>query len=474
MSLKHKTASICLLLSIFTSAPQKPLFAAETPSTAATKAKAKPDFKAWKKHKDAANQAIAKENYEVAEASLRAALAEAENFDPDDERLAETLHNLAEFYTSFDRVAEAEPLLRREVVVVEKSPLPLYKAQAHLDLGIACLNLKNYEEAEMEFIRTREILVRALGPDNQHQAVCKFYLGQLYLQQNQLAKAEQSLKEARVIFQNPSPKITWRQWGGRVRMVKQHYLPKYNYELQTLTCLGQVYQKQGKLKQAEEALKDCASVAKSMPNGDVPEIAALDILSTFYLSTSNYVQVEKVLARLGRQNEKVYGPKHPATLKTYSVLAFAYEGGSKLAEAESTLKRSRSVREKYFGATSDEVALATTELADFYTRHDRFSDAESLYKELMDRAKKNSAPDVWALPILAQQAKIYSSQGKDVELEAVYQHQIEIYEKTFGKQNIALAKPLEDCASLLRKGKRNAEAETLEIRARTIRSASAK
>jgi hypothetical protein len=88
--------------------------------------------------------------------------------------------------------------------------------------------------------------------------------------------------------------------------------------------------------------------------------------------------------------------------------------------------------------------------------------------------EKNSGGDVALTPILADQVIIYSKLGKDTELEAALRRQISVFEKMFGPNSLALVKPLTDCAQVLRKQKRDAEAEPLEARANAIKAGQAK
>ena len=73
------------------------------------------------------------------------------------------------------------------------------------------------------------------------------------------------------------------------------------------------------------------------------------------------------------------------------------------------------------------------------------------------------------LPTLTQMGAIYAKLGRDADLENVYQQQIAIYAKTFGPNTKAILKPLENYSALLRKEKRDAEAEPVEARAKAIR-----
>jgi hypothetical protein len=69
--------------------------------------KHKPDAKLWKSEKEQGETAFKNRQMHEAETHFQAALAEAENFDAKDYRLAESLTELGEFYARTGKFAEA-------------------------------------------------------------------------------------------------------------------------------------------------------------------------------------------------------------------------------------------------------------------------------------------------------------------------------------------------------------------------------
>ncbi len=74
----------------------------------------------WEKSNAAGVEAYQQGRYGEAEKRWLAALEEAENFGPDDERLATSLNNLASLYKTQGKYAEAEPLYQRSLAIWEK------------------------------------------------------------------------------------------------------------------------------------------------------------------------------------------------------------------------------------------------------------------------------------------------------------------------------------------------------------------
>ena len=110
--------------------------------------KHKPNTKLWKSEKEQGETAFKNRQMTEAETHFQAALAEAENFDAKDYRLAESLTELGEFYARVGRFADAEPLLRRAVDIRRGDPKPLIEAEVQFLYGFTCLQLQHHEPAE--------------------------------------------------------------------------------------------------------------------------------------------------------------------------------------------------------------------------------------------------------------------------------------------------------------------------------------
>ncbi len=85
----------------------------------------------WQGHMDAGVQTYLENNYTEAEKQLVAALKEAEGFGPQDPRLATTLNNLAALYHAQGKYADAEPLHKRALAIIERHTL---HTDSHLGL----------------------------------------------------------------------------------------------------------------------------------------------------------------------------------------------------------------------------------------------------------------------------------------------------------------------------------------------------
>lgn len=222
--------------------------------------KRKPDTKLWKSEKEQGEAAFKNHQLHEAETHLQAALAEAENFDAKDYRLAESLEELGQFYVSVGRFADAETPLQRAVEMRRGDPKPLYEAQVQFLYGFTCQQLHHNDAAEKAFLRAQELYSRKLGPDHPLAVRCSFYLGAIYGDEQDYAKAEPLLKRCLGLFEHPATRLVNHNTydpaaskGTEVWIAR--FRPDSDYALETLTLLGTIYAREGKLSEAEKNYK---------------------------------------------------------------------------------------------------------------------------------------------------------------------------------------------------------------------------
>lgn len=124
------------------------------------------DASAWQKYVEEAKAAYRHKDYGRCEQLLRAALQEAEKFGPDDPRVAVTLHNQANLAAVQNKAAEAEPLYRRSLALLEKVRGPDHPQTAVARLGLAdfLAGRRHDDQAEPEYQHTLSSLEQTLGP----------------------------------------------------------------------------------------------------------------------------------------------------------------------------------------------------------------------------------------------------------------------------------------------------------------------
>lgn len=122
----------------------------------------------WEQHIRAGLAAQQQGNYGEAVKQIKAALEAAKAFGPDNPRLATTLNNLAVLYDEQGRYAEAEPLYKRALAIVEKALGPEHPNIATNLNNLVSLYLfqGKYAEAEPLVKRSLAITEKALGPEH--------------------------------------------------------------------------------------------------------------------------------------------------------------------------------------------------------------------------------------------------------------------------------------------------------------------
>jgi tetratricopeptide (TPR) repeat protein len=124
------------------------------------------DAALWQRCVEGAKAAYKQKDYARSGELLQTALREAEKFGADDPRLAITLHNLANLAATQGKTAEAEPLYRRALAILEKIRGPEHTQTAMARLGLADLLAAqgNDVEAEADYRGALRAFEKVLGP----------------------------------------------------------------------------------------------------------------------------------------------------------------------------------------------------------------------------------------------------------------------------------------------------------------------
>jgi tetratricopeptide (TPR) repeat protein len=126
------------------------------------------------------------------------ALLEAEGQLPSDSpEIAALCLKLAELYESYERFAEAEPLFRRALSIVEKQPEQDAQVLSILE-KIALMSVKQgkLEQAEGIFKRVLQVRIQTLGPQHIDVGNTCMHLGRMYVQRGDHASAIKCLSRA--------------------------------------------------------------------------------------------------------------------------------------------------------------------------------------------------------------------------------------------------------------------------------------
>jgi tetratricopeptide (TPR) repeat protein len=150
----------------------------------------------WEEAMAAGQQAVAQSRYGDAERIFSAALVKAEQFGPEDLRVAQALSGLAQAYAAQNKHAEAEPAYLRALKIYQT-----VRGETHADVAATLNNLGvlyrrhgQYADAEPLLLRAAAIKEKVFGPEHLELALTLKNLAQLYAGQGQFDKAEPLMK----------------------------------------------------------------------------------------------------------------------------------------------------------------------------------------------------------------------------------------------------------------------------------------
>lgn len=411
---------------------------------------------------------LAQGKYSEAEPVLKRALVIREKMDgQNDPDVAQTLQNLASVYLSRGNDYEAERLYRRALPIREEccEAFPPGMSRdccemtgAILDsLASLCVSHNRYAEAESLYKRVLFIREKYVGSEHPDVARSLSSLAAIYYKQAKYDDAEPLLRRALAIQEHAS-------------------YPSGDDSLQvgtTLVLLMVMYSTQGRLTELEPFLDRAIRIyAKALlpERPHHPDMAiTLDVLAGLCKQTNKYASAEFFWKQALQIREATFSPEQPEVVSLLNKLASLYFSLSKYAAAEPLYERALAIREKTLPPEHRDVLESLYNLAPVYHVQHKYAEAESLYKRILAINEKILKPEdpkvVQSLLILAE---LYNDQGRYAEVEPLYLRAIAIQEKTLHPEDPILAIRLNNLAQLYKNQGKYAMAESLYQRALTI------
>ena len=260
------------------------------------------------------------------------------------------MNNLAELYRSQGRYGDAEPLLKRSLVILEKALGP-----GHPDVALGLSNLAGlywkqgrYGDAEPLLKRSLAIWEKVLGPGHPSVATSLNNLAELYRAQGRYGDAEPLYK--------------------RSLAIDEKALGPLHPEVATdLNNLAGLYVDQGRYGDAEPLIKRSLAIFEKALEPGHPDVAlSLNALAHLYLNQGRYGDAEPLFKGSLAIDEKALGPGHPSVATGLTNLAFLYMNQGRYGDAEPLFKRSLVIFEKALGPGHPSVAKGLNNLAFLY------------------------------------------------------------------------------------------------------------
>ena len=252
--------------------------------------------------------------YAEAIALAQAMANELEKSQPNSRNHAGALNNLAQLYSEVGRDAEAEPLYKRAIAIMEKV--------GSSDIAPELTNLAalyqrqgRYDEAEPLFKRALALWERAHGPSHPDVGKALNNLATVYEREDRHADAEPLLRRALVIYQKAAG-------------------PENPAVATVLDNIGQVVKSEGRYADAEPPIRQSLLIREKLLGREHPDVArALNNLADLYEREGRAADAEPLYLRALAIRQGALGPDHPSVATSQNNLAAFYQGQGRTADA---------------------------------------------------------------------------------------------------------------------------------------------
>jgi len=393
-----------------------------------------------------------------AEPLMRRALAIDEaSYGNDHPNVAVDLNNLAQLLQDTNRLSEAEPLMRRALAIDEAS-----YGNDHPNVAIRLNNLGQLLHATNRLAEAEPLMRRALaideasyGNDHPNVAIDLNNLAALLQATNRLAEAEPLIARVVEIFE--------------ISYGKDH--PNVATALNNLAGLLQAA---NRLAEAEPLMRRALAIDEASYGNDHPNVARdLNNLAGLLQDTNRLAEAEPLMRRALAIDEASYGNDHPNVARHLNNLGQLLQVTNRLAEAEPLMRRALAIDEASYGNDHPEVAIDLNNLAQLLKATKRLAEAEPLMRRalaIVEASYGKDHPNV--ATALNNLAGLLKATNRLAEADPLMRRAMAIDEASYGNDHPNVARDLNNLAQLLQATNRLAEAEPLMRRAVSIDEAS--
>lgn len=313
-----------------------------------------------------------------------------------------TMASLGSIYRS-EGIAQGEPLLREALrtgtrVLGEQHPVVLKAMSALVETFI---DLARPKEAEELLGKAIEIQRRVQGSDGPATIANTIQMAVVYTMQGEFPQAEQlylQVIDAQSKHPRPAPEpfsnlgnLYERQ--GRFKEAET-YLQKAMdiasrtmneerpFRLYMLESMGALYRDVGRFDEAEANFQQVWRLRRRViGEGNRNTLSDLFYLGDLYCTENKWAPGEKMLLEAVDAQARLLGDGHRFTLRTMSSLSLCYLRQDKLDSAEQWASKAAEIQRRQFGASNYNTRDSLRVLADIQLRKGRISAAESSLKD---------------------------------------------------------------------------------------------
>lgn len=237
-----------------------------------------------------------------------------------------------------------------------------------------------------------------------------------------------------------------------------------------LNNLAQLLLATGRLSEAEPLLRRALAIAEAQADRDSPEVAVYsNALALLLRETTRFGEAEALLRRALSIDEKTFGAQHPRVATRLNNLASVLLAVGRWGEATPLLRRALAIDEQIFDGQHPRVASDLSHLSGVLQAAQQWSEAESTARRALaidERFCGEMHPRVAA--DLSNLARVLRATRRSHEAEPLLRRALEISEATLDQHHPHRAAALNALAQLLQDERKLDEAEPLLRRALLI------
>jgi CHAT domain-containing protein len=283
---------------------------------------------------------------------------------PPSKDLAGALNNLAKLYGEVGRDAEAEPMFKRAIAIMEKVVgLDAVDIAPELNnLAALYQRQQRYAEAEPLFKRALALSERSLPPNHPDIGRALNNLATNYEKQDRHAESEPLTRRALAIYEKAAPE------SPAVATL--------------LSNLGQIIKAEGRYAEAEPLIKRSLAIREKVQGRDHIDVArSLNNLADLYQRQQRYADAEPLFKRALAIREQTVGAGHPDTITSVNNLASLYQAAGRPADALPLVERAMA---------AGRAQAATTLAVLFDAQQGQLVPAERALDEALDVAQRGT------------------------------------------------------------------------------------
>lgn len=369
---------------------------------------------------------------------------------------AATAKSITGFLTSMLASADPETALGRELTVRDAldtsaatidnafESQPMVEAEVRLALGSVYSGLGEFDRAEPQLKRARDLLLEHQGADSRDTLNATRFMGNIAAEKGQFDIAEPILADA-------------------IKRLQSQFGPNDPDVITAERDYARVLAETGRMEQAERSYRELLERCRLVLGPDNEQtLTAMHNLASCIKDQGRLQEARDLMRESLEARRRVYGPDHPQTLYSLNSLAAVLSRLGDSAEAEALFRETLAGREKMLGPDHPSTALARQNLANQLIMQGRASEAEPEVRRVLEVFTASLGPS-HPRTIVAVNALGYLQEdlGNLEEAEALYRRALELTRGAHGMGHPETFAPLNNLATLVQKRGRLDEAAAM-------------